>query len=128
VVHNQVNTKRSWDNRAFLEKRTFVINHYVMTMQDKKIVVAGGTSGIGLATAQRFKQLGGDVTVTGRNVEKVRAAEQQKLKAVVLDSRERPALDRFFAERGVGGAAWGGGGCDLFSGWQCLHDRTGYFL
>jgi NAD(P)-dependent dehydrogenase (short-subunit alcohol dehydrogenase family) len=99
--HNQVNTKRSWDNRAFLEKRTFVINHYVMTMQDKKIVVAGGTSGIGLATAHRFMQLGGDVTVTGRNAEKVRAAEQQKLKAVVLDSRERPALDRFFAERGV---------------------------
>jgi NAD(P)-dependent dehydrogenase (short-subunit alcohol dehydrogenase family) len=70
-------------------------------MQDKKIVVAGGTSGIGLATAQRFMQLGGDVTVTGRDAEKARAAEQLKLKAVVLDSRERPELDRVFAEQGV---------------------------
>ncbi len=33
----------------------------------KHIVVAGGTSGIGLAAAQRFKQLGAKVTIIGRN-------------------------------------------------------------
>jgi NAD(P)-dependent dehydrogenase (short-subunit alcohol dehydrogenase family) len=33
----------------------------------KHIVIAGGTSGIGLAVAQRVKQLGATVTVIGRN-------------------------------------------------------------
>jgi NAD(P)-dependent dehydrogenase (short-subunit alcohol dehydrogenase family) len=70
-------------------------------MQDKKIVVAGGTSGIGLASAQRFQQRGGIVTVTGRNAEKLRAAEQLGLKAAVLDSRDRRALDAFFAKHGA---------------------------
>jgi NAD(P)-dependent dehydrogenase (short-subunit alcohol dehydrogenase family) len=69
-------------------------------MQDKKIVVAGGTSGIGLATARRFQQLGGIVTVTGRNVERLRAAEGVGLKAVAVDSRDRKALDGFFATQG----------------------------
>jgi NAD(P)-dependent dehydrogenase (short-subunit alcohol dehydrogenase family) len=99
-------------------------------MQDKKIVVAGGTSGIGLATAQRFKQLGGDVTVTGRNADKVRAAEQLGLKAAVLDSRDRQALDRFFAAQGVVDhlviAAGGGKGMGEFATLSLAELREGF--
>src|ERR1700761_6944891 len=71
-----------------------------MTMQNKKIVVAGGTSGIGLATALKFQQLGGIVTVTGRNAERLKAATGLGLGAAAVDSRDRKALDRFFAEQG----------------------------
>jgi len=70
-------------------------------MQDKKIVVAGGTSGIGLATARKFKLQGGIVTVTGRNAEKLRAAADLGLKTAALDSRDRKALDAFFAKHGA---------------------------
>lgn len=66
-------------------------------MQNKKIIVTGGTSGIGLATAQRFQQMGGIVTVTGRNEERLRAATALGLQAIAVDSRDRTALDRFFA-------------------------------
>ena len=99
-------------------------------MQGKKIVVAGGTSGIGLAAAQRFMQLGGEVTVTGRNAEKVRAAERLSLRAVVLDSRERPALDLFFAEQGVVDhlviAAGGGKGLGEFATLSLGELREGF--
>jgi NAD(P)-dependent dehydrogenase (short-subunit alcohol dehydrogenase family) len=71
-----------------------------MRFQNKRIVVAGGSSGIGLAAAQQFQQQGGIVTVTGRNAEKLRAAGDAGLKAAAVDSRDRPALDRFFAGHG----------------------------
>lgn len=112
------------------EGPTFVINNNVMTMQDKKIVVAGGTSGIGLATAQRFKQLGGDVTVTGRKAEKVRAAESLGLKAVVLDSSDRHSLDSFFSTYGrfdhLVVAVSGGKGMGEFAGLALSELRAGF--
>lgn len=110
--------------------RNFVINNYVMTMQDKKIVVAGGTSGIGLATAQRFQQLGGIVTVTGRNAEKLRAAEGLGLKAAAVDIRDRKALDTFFAAHGavdhVVIAAGGGKGMGEFATLSLDELREGF--
>lgn len=71
-----------------------------MTFQNKSIVIAGGTSGIGLATAKQFQQLGAIVTVTGRDAGRVRAAEQAGLKAASVDSRDRGAVDRFFEGHG----------------------------
>ena len=63
--------------------------------------VAGGTSGIGLAAARRFYEQGAMVTVTGRDAERLRSAEGMGLSAAAVDSRERPALDRFFAAQAV---------------------------
>lgn len=37
------------------------------SFEGKHVVVAGGTSGIGLATARNIKELGGIVTIVGRN-------------------------------------------------------------
>src|SRR5579863_2463454 len=79
----------------------FVLNISTMQFKDKKVVVAGGTSGIGLATAKRFQQQGAVVTVTGRNAEKLNAAAKLGLETAAIDSRDRQAMDRFFAAQGA---------------------------
>ncbi|HIO00711.1 MAG TPA: SDR family oxidoreductase [Alphaproteobacteria bacterium] len=43
---------------------------------DKAFVVTGGTSGIGFSTALSIAQEGGQVLVTGTNIDRLRAAEQ----------------------------------------------------
>jgi NAD(P)-dependent dehydrogenase (short-subunit alcohol dehydrogenase family) len=67
---------------------------------NQQIVVAGGASGIGLSAAIHFKAQGGIVTVTGRNAEKLAAAQQQGLTPAQVDSAERKALDNFFNDYG----------------------------
>ena len=39
-----------------------------MTLEGSNIIIAGGSSGIGLATARVFKQSGANVTITSRNL------------------------------------------------------------
>jgi NAD(P)-dependent dehydrogenase (short-subunit alcohol dehydrogenase family) len=73
---------------------------FLMAFQNQKIVIAGGTSGIGLAAARRFARQGAMVTVTGRDREKLRAVGQGGITAIGVDSRDRAALDTFFAEHG----------------------------
>lgn len=72
-----------------------------MAFQNQKIVVAGGTSGIGLAMAKRFVSEGAIVTVTGRNQERLKAAGQGSITATGVDSRDRAALDKFFSGYGA---------------------------
>ncbi len=45
-------------------------------LHEKNILITGGTSGIGLATARLFKQEGARLLVTGRNNERIAAAQQ----------------------------------------------------
>jgi NAD(P)-dependent dehydrogenase (short-subunit alcohol dehydrogenase family) len=71
-----------------------------MAFQNKKIIIAGGTSGIGLATAKLFAKENAVVTVTGRNTEKLKAAGQAGLKAKQVDSSNRSELELFFKESG----------------------------
>jgi NAD(P)-dependent dehydrogenase (short-subunit alcohol dehydrogenase family) len=68
--------------------------------QNKKIIVAGGSSGIGLATARQFKDQQAQVIVTGRNSDKLKEAEQAGLRAIAVDSTSRQALDMFFKTQG----------------------------
>jgi NAD(P)-dependent dehydrogenase (short-subunit alcohol dehydrogenase family) len=72
-----------------------------MAFQNQKIVVAGGTSGIGLAMARRFASEGAIVTVTGRNQERLKAAGQGSITSIGVDSRDRAALDKFFSGHGL---------------------------
>ncbi|MGY3211824.1 SDR family oxidoreductase [Mucilaginibacter sp. HD30] len=70
------------------------------TFNNQQIIVAGGASGIGLASALQFKAQGGTVTVTGRNTEKLIHAEKQGLVTAKVDSTDRNALDTFFKNYG----------------------------
>jgi len=71
-----------------------------MRFKDQKVIVAGGTSGIGLATARHFLQQGAIVTITGRKPELLKAAEKEGLNAVLVDSVDREALTAFFSGHG----------------------------
>ena len=68
----------------------------------QKVVVAGGTSGIGLATARMLLALNGNVTVTGRDQKKIDAlrSSDPTLKVVALDSTDKNELIHFFSSTG----------------------------
>ncbi len=60
-----------------------------------RAIIMGGTSGIGLATAERLTK-DVDVTITGRDPLKLAAAEGRFSSAVQLDSTDREAVREFF--------------------------------
>jgi NAD(P)-dependent dehydrogenase (short-subunit alcohol dehydrogenase family) len=90
-----------------------------MTFQNQRVVVMGGTSGIGLATAEAARALGAEVIVTGRDEQKLRdsiAGLGDGGNGFRVDAGERDQLERFFAGIGrvdhlvlsLGGSAGGG--------------------
>ena len=66
-----------------------------MTLNNKKAVVFGGTSGIGLATCKQLIDQGAEVTAISRNPDK--ASALNGLELVVCDVRDRVALADLFA-------------------------------
>src|ERR1700755_3670998 len=72
-----------------------------MSRLDGKIaVITGGSSGIGLATAQRFVQEGAYVFITGRRqseLDKAKALIGEGVTTVAVDSTNSADLDRLFA-------------------------------
>lgn len=48
--------------------------NYGGILQGKKIIVTGGSSGIGLAMAKKFLSEGAEVLITGRNEQKLQCA------------------------------------------------------
>ena len=66
---------------------------------NKIVVITGGTSGIGLATARQFIEEGAQVVVTGRNQKTVAQAQKElgpKSLAVAADVTKEADLDRLF--------------------------------
>ena len=65
----------------------------------KRVLISGGTSGIGLCLAKAFARLGADVTATGASrgrLEAARAdAEAKAVRFEQLDVRDRKAVDAF---------------------------------
>lgn len=49
--------------------------NYGAILKDKKILITGGSSGFGYAIAEKFLKEGASVIITGRNVEKLKKAE-----------------------------------------------------
>jgi len=80
-------------------QRRHRLNNYIT---DKVIIVTGGSSGYGLAAAGLLLEMGGKVVITGRNRERLDAAEQQlaspNLLAVQADAVQtadwKPLVDK----------------------------------
>lgn len=69
----------------------------------QKLLVIGGSSGIGLAVARIGGELGARVTIASRNVEKVRsAAARLNAEGRTLDVTKAQAVEQFFAD----GTVW----------------------
>ncbi len=70
-------------------------------LNNKIAVVTGGSSGIGLATAQRFIADGAQVVITGRNQEALDAAVAElgdQATGIRGDVADLEDLDRLFAQ------------------------------
>jgi NAD(P)-dependent dehydrogenase (short-subunit alcohol dehydrogenase family) len=68
-------------------------------LQDADVVVIGGTSGIGLATAAMAQEAGARVTVAGRDEDRLAAALDQlggRARGVALDVADEPAVRDLF--------------------------------
>ncbi|WP_433683425.1 SDR family oxidoreductase [Nocardia sp. CA-119907] len=68
-----------------------------------KVVIVGGTSGIGLATARRLAKNGAQVVIAGRNEERLTAALAElgpEVTGKVVDARSEGELAQLFSEVG----------------------------
>jgi NAD(P)-dependent dehydrogenase (short-subunit alcohol dehydrogenase family) len=75
-----------------------------MDLNGQRVVVMGGSSGIGEATAARFAADGAEVVVTGRDQAKLDAAAERiggKVSAYRLDAADSAQLEAFFAASGT---------------------------
>ena len=73
------------------------------SLSGQKVIVFGGASGVGLATAELVASKGAEVGVTGRDPAKLRAVEQGsggRLKSKQVDGKDRLAVEAFFDEVG----------------------------
>ena len=68
-----------------------------MLLAGKKVVVVGGSSGIGLATAELAKREGADVIVSSRNVERLdEVAEKLNAIAIPADVTSDDSVAKLF--------------------------------
>lgn len=64
------------------------------TLKGRIAVITGGNSGIGYATAKKFKEEGATVIITGRSKEKVElAAAELGIKGIIADVLDLSAID-----------------------------------
>ncbi|GGT65982.1 SDR family oxidoreductase [Actinomadura citrea] len=69
-----------------------------MTLNGERVLVCGGTSGIGAATARLFARRGADAVVTGRDAGRLAKAAADGLTARRLDAASAEEVAAFFAE------------------------------
>lgn len=75
-----------------------------LSLRNQRIVIIGGSSGIGLATAKQALDQGAYVVIAGRSEERLNQAKQylasDELTAYVLDNRDEQQLKSFFEKLG----------------------------
>ena len=72
------------------------------SLQDRRVLVVGGSSGIGLGAAKAAKALGASLTICSRSAEKIEAARRQlgdATQGLILDVANGPAVEEFFADK-----------------------------
>jgi NAD(P)-dependent dehydrogenase (short-subunit alcohol dehydrogenase family) len=75
-----------------------------MDLTQQRVIIMGGSSGIGLATARMLVELGAQVMITGRDQARIDAAVTElggRISGVALDATSRPDLKAFFQEYGA---------------------------
>ena len=73
-----------------------------MSLQGTKVIIVGGSSGLGLATARAALTKGAQVTVTGRSKERLRAAQSELgdgLETAAVDALDEAAMQAFLESR-----------------------------
>jgi len=69
--------------------------------KDQRVLIVGGSSGIGRATAELLSRNGAEVIVTGRSADKLReVAATSAVRAEQVDATDRAALDEVFPRLG----------------------------
>lgn len=74
-----------------------------MSLANKKVVIIGGSSGIGLATAKAALGEGADVIITGRDESRLRIARDElgsEVRTVALHAADEPRTRALFEELG----------------------------
>ncbi|WP_282942504.1 SDR family oxidoreductase [Paenibacillus sp. RC67] len=70
------------------------------TLENQRVVIIGGSSGIGLAVAKQTREQGGQVVIAGRTIEKLELARQllgdDGIEIYSLDNRNVDELQTFF--------------------------------
>ena len=74
------------------------------SFSNKKILIIGGTRGIGKAIAQRFLQLDGCVTITGTGASPPWVSRFKKLEHFKLNYLEPGSLERFITDYSIAGS------------------------
>jgi len=73
-----------------------------MNLSGQKVVVVGGSSGIGLSTAAMAKQNGAEVTIASRSAEKLKAAADKiGVKAIAADVTSDDSVANLFKQCGA---------------------------
>ena len=77
-----------------------------MTLKDSKVVIVGGSSGIGLGVAEALLAEGAWVTIVGRTVEKLRSAQDSltptdRVKVIAADVTQEDQVRALFEESGM---------------------------
>jgi NAD(P)-dependent dehydrogenase (short-subunit alcohol dehydrogenase family) len=76
----------------------------MVTLQNRRAVVLGGTAGIGLATARLLAERGAEVTIGGRDearLAQAREALSNGARAVQVDATDEGSLRGFFEQAGA---------------------------
>ncbi|MGV8916550.1 MAG: SDR family NAD(P)-dependent oxidoreductase [Pseudomonas sp.] len=73
-------------------------------LTNSNVLIIGGSSGIGAATAQAFAALGAQVTIASRNQSKLDAVANSigaNVRTLVLDTTDEAAVSAFFSTAGT---------------------------